>query len=169
MKAERLGSYSRRSTVAGWSHLRRLKSTKRYFCLWPPAMPRAVAWPWLLRPPDLRRPSVSALIGLPFHSDERSTRMRPRRAGEVGVLCFSALVSDPRRDVDRLGFGQRHNRLLHVRALVGGALPLLRLALDDHRVDGLHGDVEQRLNGGLDGRLRGVARDLEQNGVMLGQ
>ena len=67
------------------SHLRRLKSMKRYFCLWPPAMPREVTWPLLLRPPVLRLPSVSALTGLPFHSDDLSTRIRPRRAGLVGL------------------------------------------------------------------------------------
>src|SRR3954462_3639795 len=110
MKAVRLGSYSRRSTVAGWSHLRRLKSIVRYFCLWPPAMPREVTWPLLLRPPVLRLPSVSALTGLPFHSDDLSTRMRPRREGLVGLCVLSAMVraSDTGGDVDGLAFGQSH-------------------------------------------------------------
>jgi hypothetical protein len=49
------------------------------------AMPREVTWPLLLRPPVLRLPSVSALTGLPFHSDDLSTSTRPRRAGLVGL------------------------------------------------------------------------------------
>src|SRR6185369_24737 len=133
MKAERFGSYSSRSTVAGTSQVRRLKSMYRYFCLWPPAIPRDVTWPLLLRPPVLRLPSVSALTGLPFHSDDLSTRMRPRRAGEVGLYAFSAIASDPARDVDRLAGRQRHDRLLGVRTRVGLTLPLLGLALGHHR------------------------------------
>src|SRR5918993_4862235 len=106
-------------------------------------MPRLVTWPLLLRPPVLRLPSVSALTGLPFHSDDLSTRMRPRRAGLVGLYCFSAIGSDPARDVDRLAVGQRDDRLLGVRALVGLALPLLGLALGDDRVDVGDGHAEQ--------------------------
>src|SRR5918994_7947158 len=105
MNADRLGSYSIRSTVALTSQVRRLKSTMRYFCLWPPAMPREVTWPLLLRPPVLRLPSVSALTGLPFHSDDLSTRMSPRRAGEVGLYCLSAIVLDPARNIDGLALG----------------------------------------------------------------
>src|SRR4028118_1422632 len=133
MNADRFGSYSSRSTVAGTSQVRRLKSTIRYFCLWPPAMPRLVTWPLLLRPPVLRLPSVSALTGLPFHSADLSTRIRPRRAGLVGLYCLSAIELDPARDVDRLAFSQRDNRLLGVRPLIGLALPALGLALPDGR------------------------------------
>src|ERR1043165_156230 len=97
MNAERFGSYSRRSTVAVTSHVRRLKSMTRYFCLWPPALPRDVTWPLLLRPPVLRFPSVSALTGLPFHSADLSTRMRPRRDGEVGLYCLRAITPSPLR------------------------------------------------------------------------
>src|SRR3954454_20359615 len=97
MNADRLGSYSSRSTVAGTSHVRRLKPMIRYFGLCPPAIPREVTWPLLLRPPVLRLPSVSALTGLPFHSDDLSTRIRPRRAGEVGLYCLSAITPSPLR------------------------------------------------------------------------
>src|SRR5437763_16623244 len=104
MKAERFGSYSRRSTVAGTSQVRRLKSMKRYFCLWPPAMPREVTWPLLLRPPVLRLPSTSALTGLPFQSADLSTRIRPRCDEVVGLYFLSAIVpvrsSDAGGDVD---------------------------------------------------------------------
>src|SRR3989337_494277 len=131
MNAERLGSYASRSTVAATSQVRRLKSIRRYFCLWPPAIPRDVTWPLLLRPPVLRLPSVSALTGLPFHSDDLSTRIRPRCDGLVGLYVLSAILraSDPGGDVDGLALGQRHDRLLHVRARVGAALPALGLAL----------------------------------------
>src|SRR5918993_80778 len=99
-------------------------------------MPRDVTWPLLLRPPVLRLPSVSALTGLPFHSDDLSTRMRPRREGLVGLCVLSAMVraSDTGGDVDGLAFGQSHDRLLHVRTLIGATLPALRFALLIERV-----------------------------------
>src|SRR4051812_48700373 len=159
MNAERFGSYSMRSTVATTSHLRRLKSMKRYFCLWPPAMPREVTWPLLLRPPVLRLPSTSALIGLPFQSDDLSTRTRPRCDEVVGLYFLSAIASDPAGDVDGLAVGQGHDSLLDVRARVGTALPALGLALDVHRVDAGDGHREQRLDRRLDLRLGGLPGD----------
>src|SRR3954462_10599574 len=116
MKAERLGSYSRRSTVAAPSKVRRWKSRIRYFCLCPPAMPRDVTWPLLLRPPVLRLPSTSALIGLPFQSDDLSTRIRPRCDEVVGLYFLSAiaLASNTGGDVDGLAVGQRDDSLLDV-------------------------------------------------------
>ena len=48
--------------------------------------------PVLLRPPDLVRPSVSALTGLPLYSSERSTSTSWRRPGEVGLYVFSAIA-----------------------------------------------------------------------------
>src|SRR4028118_270104 len=108
-------------------------------------MPRLVTWPLLLRPPVLRLPSVSALTGLPFHSALLSTRIRPRRAGLVGLYALSAIgPSDPARDVDRvLARSQGHDRLLLVRTLVGLALPALRLALGDKGVHACNLAVEQ--------------------------
>src|SRR3989337_847377 len=125
MNAERLGSYASRSTVAATSQVRRLKSIRRYFCLWPPAMPRDVTWPLLLRPPVLRFPSVSALTGLPFHSADLSTRIRPRCDEVVGLYCLSAIAcaSDTGGDVDRLAVGQGHDGFLDIRARVGATLP----------------------------------------------
>src|ERR671913_536413 len=93
MNADRLGSYSSRSTVAGTSHVRRLKSMIRYFCLWPPAIPREVTWPLLLRPPVLRLPSVNALTGLPFHRVDLSTRISPRCDEVTGLYFLSAIFS----------------------------------------------------------------------------
>src|SRR3546814_2981174 len=97
-------------------------------------MPRAVAWPMLLRPPLRCFPSVSALTGLPFHRLDRSISTRPRWAGLVGLYCFSAIFlescrSDTGGHIDGLAFGQRHDRLLHVGTLIGLALPALCLAL----------------------------------------
>src|SRR3990170_7559226 len=132
-------------------------------------MPREVTWPLWLRPPDLVLPSVSALTGLPFHRLDRSTRIKPRRAGLVGLYCLSAIASDPARDVDRLAFGQRDYRLLGVRPFVGLTLPFLGLALGHDRVDVGHVDAEQRLDRGLDLGLRGAVGDLEDNGVMVRQ
>src|SRR3954465_14914531 len=110
-------------------------------------MRRAVMRPVLLRPPDLLRPSVKALTGLPFHSSERSTCTSWRRLGVIGLYCFSAIgshpLSDARGDVDRVAFSQRHDRLLGVGTPADDALEALGLALLDQRVDGLHLDVEQ--------------------------
>jgi hypothetical protein len=61
-------------------------------CLWPPAIPREVTWPLLLRPPVLRLPSVRALSGLPFQSDDLSTRISARCEGVVGLYCLSAIL-----------------------------------------------------------------------------
>src|SRR3546814_6575807 len=91
-------------------------------------------------------------------------------------VCSSDLISlpsrarsDARGDVDRLAFGQADDRLLHVAARIGLALPALGLALGDQRVDAEHLDVEQRLDGRLDRRLRRVARDAKDDGVILAE
>src|SRR5688500_16334406 len=130
-------------------------------------MPREVTWPLLLRPPVLVLPSVSRLTGLPFHRLARSTRMGPRRPGEVGLYCLSAIRLDPARDVDRLAVGESDDGLLDVRPLVGLALPALRLALGDHGVDADDVDIEQRFDSRLDLGLRGPGRDLEDDRVLL--
>ena len=52
--------------------------TWRYSRLLPPPRCQTVMRPWLLRPPDLRSPSVSGLYGPPFHSPSRSVTTRPR-------------------------------------------------------------------------------------------
>src|SRR3954451_23982990 len=170
MNADRFGSYSSRSTVAATSQVRRLKSICRYFCLCPPAMPREVTWPLLLRPPVLRLPSVRAFTGLPFHSADLSTRIRPRCDEVTGLYVLSAIAraSDAGGDVDGLALGQGHDRLLHVGALVGLALPALGLALLGERVDARHGDPEQGLDRRLDLGLARALGDLEDDRVLLG-
>src|SRR5918994_1093384 len=132
-------------------------------------MPREVTCPLLLRPPVLCLPSVSALTGLPFQSADLSTRIRPRCDEVVGLYCLSAidLASDTGGDVDRLAVGQRHDRLLDVRAHVGAALPALGLALLGDGVDPCHVDAEQSLDRRLDLRLGGIVGDLEDDRIML--
>src|SRR5271166_1363120 len=169
MKAVRFGSYSSRSTVAGTSNLRRLKSTKRYACLCPPPMKRLVMRPWLLRPPVPILPSVSTLTGLPFHSSERLIRTVPRRLAVTGLNCLSAILCEARGEIDRLGGGQLDERLLHVRALARPALEPLGLALLHQRVDRQHGDAEQALDRCLDLALVRIRRDAEHELAMLRQ
>src|ERR1700751_2121487 len=110
MKADRLGSYSRRSTVPATSDLRRLKSIFRYSRLAPPPRKRTAIRPPPPRPPDLVRPSTRRLTGRPLYSSDLSTSTRALRPGEVVLKVFKAIGSEPRRDVDRLAIGQRHDR-----------------------------------------------------------
>src|SRR5438132_924151 len=63
MRAERFGSYSIPITSAAMPCLHRLKSTLRYFCLWPPPICREVSRPLLLRPPVFFFGSRRLLIG----------------------------------------------------------------------------------------------------------
>src|ERR1700744_3587696 len=125
MNAVRFGSYSSRSTVAGTSNLRRLKSIVRYDFLFPPPRKRLVIRPWLLRPPEAFLPSVKPLTGLPFHSSERSISTVPRRLAVTGLNCLSAILVPchlPRAlceaggEIDRLARGQRHDGFLNIRA-----------------------------------------------------
>src|SRR3954462_145757 len=134
-------------------------------------MPREVTWPLLLRPPVLRLPSVSALTGLPFHSEDLSTRIRPRCDEVVGLYCLSAIAraSNTGGDVDRLAFGQSHDRLLYIGTGVGATLPPLRLCLLGQGVDARHADIEQRFDRRLDLRLGRVLGDLEDDRIMLGE
>src|SRR5688572_6988780 len=134
-------------------------------------MPREVTWPLLLRPPVLRLPSVRALTGLPFHSDDLSTRIRPRCDEVAGLYFLSAiaLTSDRAGDVDRLALGQRHDRFFDIGTLIGTALPALGLALAGPRVAAGDADPEQGLERRLDLRLGRVVGDLEDDRVLLGE
>src|ERR1700733_5264167 len=133
MKAVRLGSYSSRST--------------------PPTRPPPP------RPPDLVRPSVRLLTGRPLCSSERSISTRARRPGEVGLYCFKAIGSEPRRNVDRLALGQRHDRFLDVGTTPHDAAEALGLALGDQGVDLGDRDLEQLFDRGGDLVLARVLGD----------
>src|SRR5271165_289333 len=167
MKAVRLGSYSRRSTVAGISSLARLKSTVRKRFLLPPPRQRMVIRPVLLRPPLPRRPSVNALTGLPFHSPLRSTMTSSRCDGVVGLKVFNAIASDSRRDVDPLTFAERDDRLLIVRTPPDTTAKTLQLALDPDRVDRGYLDLEQPFDGRLDLTLCGGQRHTKDHLVVF--
>src|SRR6478609_3498864 len=129
MKADRLGSYSRRSTVPTTSNLRRLKSMIRYRVLAPPPRKRTAMRPPPPRPPDLVRPSTSDFSGRPLCRSDLSTSTSWRRPGDVGLYCFKAIGSEPRGDVDRLALGQGHDRFLDVGATSEDAAEALGLAL----------------------------------------
>src|SRR6185437_16450875 len=105
------------------------KSTLRYSFLAPPPRKRTAMRPPPPRPPVLVRPSIRLFSGLPLWSSRLSTSTRPRRPGEVGLNCFSAMALEPRRDVDRLAFGQGNDGLLHVGATARPATEALGLAL----------------------------------------
>src|SRR4051794_33456798 len=63
MRAERLGSYSIETTVAGMPYLSRLKSMERNLRLCPPPWWRTVMSPALRRPPVFILARVSGLCG----------------------------------------------------------------------------------------------------------
>src|SRR5689334_17649918 len=105
-------------------------------------------WPWLLRPPVPRLPTVRFLTGRPFHSSLRSTRTTPRRPGVIGLKDLSAmsvpsLPLDARGHVDLLASGQRHDGFLVVRALAAAAAEDLALAVHRDGVDRGDLDLEQ--------------------------
>src|ERR1700761_9748852 len=159
MKAERFGSYSSRSTVAGMSHLRRLKSTMRYSRLAPPPRKRTAMRPPPPRPPDLVKPSTRDFSGRPLWSSDLSTSTSWRRPGEVGLYCFKAIGSEPRGDVDRLAVSQGHDSFLDVGTPALDAAEPLGLALHVQGVDLGHVHFEQRLDGGCDLVLRSIGRN----------
>src|SRR6185312_6057484 len=170
MNALRFGSYSSRSTVAGTSNFRRLKSIVRYACLCPPPRNRLVIRPWLLRPPELLCPSVRPLTGLPFHNSLLSIRTVPRRLAVTGLYCLSAIsraLCEAGGEIDRLARGQLHEGFLDVRALARPSLEPLGLALLHQGVHCQHLDAEQPLHRGLDLGLGGIDRDAEHHLVLL--
>src|SRR6516165_5685262 len=168
MKAVRLGSYSRRSTVAVISNLARLKSMIRYRLLLPPPRQRMVIRPVLLRPPLPRRPSVNALTDLPFHSPLRSTTTSCRCDGVVGLKVFNAIASDSCRDVDPLTLAERDDCLLIVRTPPDTTAKTFQLALDLDRVDRGNLDLEQAFDGCLDLTLCGSQRHTKNHLVVFG-
>src|ERR1700690_3470061 len=174
MNAVRFGSYSSRSTVAGTLNFRRLKSTMRYDCLWPPPRNRLVMRPWLLRPPEECCPSVRTLTGLPLHSSLRSTRMVPRRLAVTGLKCFSAIAATPGSgeaggQVDGLTRRELDIGFLHVAAPPRAATEPLRLALVDERVHAFQLHAEQSLDGCRYLRLGRLHRHLKHDRVLLAQ
>src|SRR3954447_16893354 len=88
MCAVRFGSYSIAATRPGTPALVRLKSILRYGGCAPPRRWREVMRRWVLRPPDLRRPSVRLRSGSFFASSGFWAQVAKRRPGEVGLWRF---------------------------------------------------------------------------------
>src|SRR5919108_5109896 len=171
MYADRLGSYSIDATRAGIPSLRRLKSILRYRRLARPPRWREVLRPWVLRPPDFFRPSVSDLSGSSLVSSAKSGKVAKRRPGLVGLGLRTAIrsslpgagVGERAALLQRLQSGEDrdlvlgshlHDRLLPAARAPGGPAAPLGLGLDRDRADVEHLDVgEQLLDGLADLRL----------------
>ena len=164
MRALRFGSYSIAATFAGTPSLFRLKSTRRYRCLWPP--PR-----WR----DGHAAVGVAAARLRLRLRQRLLGLRLRDLGEVG----GRLESAPR--ARRLAFADRHRqlpkmsmrsspaaRVTMARLLVARGRPRagvrLRLRLPLRLTVSHRGDLraEQLLDGFADLDLVGVGRDDER-------
>ena len=83
----------------------RQKLTRRYRRFVPPPRCQDVILPWLLRPPVLRRPSVSGRYGRPAHRFSLAVMMRPLKpahpskcvvgAARLEGLCLAACPDTP--------------------------------------------------------------------------
>src|SRR5205823_9746768 len=109
MRAERFGSYSIPITSAATPRLRRLKSTLRYFCLWPPPMCRDVSRPRLLRPPLLFFGAIRLLSGCHFVISSKAGSDLKRSVGVSGRNSFRAITFLSLDQVDLVAFFQRHD------------------------------------------------------------
>src|SRR6266576_7292972 len=98
MRAERFGSYSIPITSAATPYLRRLKSTLRYFCLWPPPICRDVNRPWLLRPPLLFFGRRRVFSGRHLVISSNAGNDLKRCVGVSGRNSLSAITSAIRSD-----------------------------------------------------------------------
>src|SRR5688572_3172599 len=85
IRAERFGSYSTVATFPGMSRLSRLKSITRYSRRWPPPRHQDVRCPWLLRPPERCRFSVSGAYGSLVVISSKVSDVLPRTPGDVGL------------------------------------------------------------------------------------
>src|ERR1700733_4101250 len=111
MRALRLGSYSMAATVAGTPSLVRLKSTRRYCCLWPPPLCRAVLRPYELRPPEPGLGARRLFSGRVLVISLKSETVWNRRPALVGLRLRRA-ISVALEDRDGLTGGQRHDGAL---------------------------------------------------------
>src|SRR5215467_3184946 len=91
MRAERLGSYSMETTVAGTPFLSRLKSIARSLRLCPPPRCQMVMSPRLRRPPVRSLILVSALCGLSVVSSSLVNVVLNRNDGVIGLYVLIAI------------------------------------------------------------------------------
>src|SRR5215470_7439400 len=88
MRAERLGSYSIETTVAGTPALSRLKSMARSLRLYPPPRCQMVMSPLLRRPPVRDLICVSGLCGLSVVSSSLVKVVIDRNDGVIGLYVL---------------------------------------------------------------------------------
>src|SRR5258706_2427379 len=160
MRAVRFGSYSTAATFAGIVNFSRRKSMRRYWRLCPPPIYRLVMCPLLLRPPVRLSGSSSDLSGSVFVMSAKSETERKRVAGVIGRNCrmpISAL-----EHLDGVALFEGDDRLLPGWPPAGVAP--VRFALGPHHqgADPRHGNLEQRLDRGLDLRLARLEMHLER-------
>src|SRR5690349_2838485 len=107
MRQLRFGSYSTAATLAGTPSLVRVKSTWRYWRLWPPPLWRAVLWPPLLRPPVFGFGPTSDFSGVVLVISEKSETVWNRRPALVGLRLRSAIAATSvLEQVDRVALGE---------------------------------------------------------------
>src|SRR5690349_12417885 len=170
MRAERFGSYSTVSTRAAMSFLSRLKSMIRYSRLWPPPRHHEVSSPWLLRPPERCRFSVSGRYGWSVVMSSNVCTVLKRVPADVGLnlrIGISVPIANresrtvnspftihnsrllrPLQEIrELLAFPQRHVRLLPVRAAAGKPALALHLAVRERGPHVRHLRAEQRFDG----------------------
>src|SRR5690606_22216086 len=136
MRQLRFGSYSIDATVAGTPSLFRLKSTRRYCCLWPPPRWRAVLRPSELRPPVFGLATSRVRSGRFLVISEKSDDVWKRRPGLVGLRERIPTADSAFEQRDRTR-GERDDGVLHGRlgADAVGAARAALLALAVERVD----------------------------------
>src|SRR6266480_3298078 len=167
MRAERFGSYSIPITSAAMPCLRRLKSTLRYFCLWPPPRCRDVSRPRLLRPPLLFFGSMRVLSGRHFVISSKAGSDLKRSVGVSGRNSFKAITFLPLDQIDLLAFFQRHDGFFPSRPPSQGPADSSLLASVITRVHIDDGLLKKPLNCGLDLNLVRLRTDAEDILVLL--
>src|SRR5678815_1114611 len=144
-------------------NLSRLKSIRRYCCLWPPPRCREVTWPWLLRPPDSLRGSSRLFSGVARVISSNPDTDLNRVAAVMGRNCrmlISALEHG-----DGIAVLQCDNGLLPARGGAAGLAPHHRVAAHLHGPHAGDRDAKELLQRVPDLELVGQWMDLE--GVFL--
>ncbi len=137
--------------------------------------------PWLLRPPVLVLPSVNILTGAPFQQAGAINQHQIAQARRRRAVCFQChdgtfLIPWPKSlalqacgHIDRVTIFKRDDRPLGVALDRPETVEGFQFALADDGVDRLDLDLEQRLDGGFDLRLRRGRRDFEDNLIVFAE
>src|SRR5215510_984558 len=114
--------------------LSRLKSMMRYRRLCPPPRHQIVSSPWLLRPPERCRFSVSGRYGSFVVISSKVSDVLPRRPGEVGLYLRIGIGLRSLQELGQLlAFPQLHVRFLPIRTPADRAALALHLAVRERR------------------------------------